>query len=335
VSDKADDSRKAFALLAEGRRAGGLHVRESDVAVAAGPVLHALEGARRLLLVPLAAEDRPVTDEGSKGVILRPRDLDDAGALRRFQTVVCELSELNSAFETFCDEILEALADAPDNPPASCLAILERWRDLLEPRSSRLLGANALSGLLAELHLLERLASLGGAGGALDLWMGPGGARFDFMGQGSAVEVKATTSRDTFSVGIHGLLQLDPPSGTELYLYAEQLERVPAGDDSVPDALDRLVTSGIPRQALLAHVAQIGVLPADLDSYQMVRFRLLAHRTFRVQPGFPRLVAAELTDPTMADRVTNVSYTIDLSDAGSLSGHVPNRDEAVQALIKP
>jgi hypothetical protein len=335
VSDTVDDSHKAFALLAEGRRAGGLHVRESDVAVAAGPVLHALEGTRRLLLVPLAGEDRTVTDEVSKGVILRPRDLDDAGALRRFQTVVCELSELNSAFETFCDEILEALADAPDNPPASCLAILERWRDLLEPRSSRLLGANALSGLLAELHLLERLTFLGGAGGALDMWMGPGGARFDFMGQSSAVEVKATTSRDTFSVGIHGLLQLDPPSGTELYLYAEQLERVPAGDDSVPDALDRLVTSGIPRQALLAHVAQIGVLPADLDSYQMVRFRLLAHRTFRIQPGFPRLVAAELTDPTMADRVTNVSYTIDLSDAGSLSGYVPDRDEAVKALIKP
>jgi hypothetical protein len=332
VSDTADDSRKAFALLADGQRAGGLHVRESDVNVEGGPVLHALEGTRRLLLVPLAAEDRPVMDEGSKGVILRPRELDDAGALRRFQTVVCELSELNSAFETFCDEILEALADAPDNPPATCLMILERWRDLLEPRSSRLLGANALSGLLAELHLLERIASLGGAQGVLALWMGPEGARFDFMGEGSAVEVKATTSRDRFSVGIHGLLQLDPPSGTELYLYAEQLERVPADDDSVPDALDRLVASGIPRQALLAHVAQIGVLPADLDSYRIVRFRLLAHRTFRVQPGFPRLVAAELTDPTMADRVTNVSYTIDLSDVSSLPGHMPEPDQAVKAL---
>jgi hypothetical protein len=332
VSETADDSRKAFALLAEGRRAGGLHVRESDVNVEGGAVLHALEGTRRLLLVPLAAEDRPVTDEGSQGVILRPRELDDAGALRRFQTVVCELPDLNSAFETFCDEILEALADAPDNPPATCLTILERWRDLLEPRSSRLLGANALSGLLAELHLLERIASLGGGHGALDLWMGPGGARFDFMGQASAVEVKATTSRDTFSVGIHGLLQLDPPTGTELYLYAEQLERVPAGDESVPDALDRLVASGIPRQALLAHVAQIGLLPADLDSYRMVRFRLLAHRTFRVQPGFPRLVAAELADPTMADRVTNVSYTIDLSDFSSLPGYMPERDRAVKAL---
>ena len=335
MTGPSDDSHQAFALLAEGRRAGGLHVRESDVAVASGPVLHALEGTQRLLLVPLTADDQAVTDEGSRGVILRPRDLDDAGTLRRFQTVVCELSELNSAFETFCDEILEDLSEAPSNPPASCVAVLERWRDLLEPRSSRLLGANALSGLLAELHFLEKLVSFGGAAGALDLWMGPGGARFDFMGRGSAVEVKATTSRDSFSVGIHGLLQLDPPSETQLYLYAERLERVPAGDDSVQDALDRLVTSGIPRQGLLAHVAQLGVLPADMASYQTIRFRQLAHRAFRVEPGFPRLIAGELSDPTMADRVTKVSYSIDLSDVANIPGHVPDLDLVMSTLIAP
>jgi hypothetical protein len=329
-----DASRRAFNLLADARSVG-LQSRETEVIVAAGAVLHALEGSRRLLLIPLADDEVATLDDESRGVVLRPRDLVDAGTTRRFQTITCELAELNSAFETFCDEVLQALADQPDSPAQRCLEVLGRWRDLLGPRSSSLLGGNALSGLLAELHMLERIAAASKPHNCLPVWTGPGGARFDFMGHDSAVEVKATTSRDTFAVGIHGLLQLDPPPGTKLYLYAEQMELVPVDGDSVPDALDRLAVTGVPRQALLSTVALLGVLPADLESYRAVRFRTLAVRAFLVEPGFPRLVASELSDASMADRVTKVSYSIDLSDVAVVPGFIDDPDHLAQQLVLP
>jgi hypothetical protein len=329
-----DASRTAFTLLADARSVG-LQSRETEVIVAAGAVLHGLEGSQRLLLIPLADGEVATLDDESRGVVLRSRDLVDAGATRRFQTITCELPELNSAFETFCDEVLQALDDQPEAPAQRCLDVLGRWRDLLGPRSSNMLGRNALSGLLAELHMLERIAAASDPHTCLALWTGPGGSRFDFMGHASAVEVKATTSRDTFTVGIHGLLQLDPPSGTKLHLYAEQMELVPVDGDSVPDALDRLAATGVPRQALLSTVALLGILPVDLESYRAVRFRTLAVRAFLVERGFPRLVASELADASMADRVIKVSYTIDLSDVAAVPGHIDDPDHLAQQLVQP
>lgn len=328
----ADTSHKAFTFLGDGP-APGLRIRETDVRVSAGHVMHAIEGPRRLLLIPLGEDEAATTDEESRGVVLRPRDLVDAGTTRRFQTITCELTELNSAFEAFCDEVLGALDEDPLNPPQRCLEVLGRWRDLLGPRGSSLRGRNVLSGLLAELHMLERLAAAADVATCLALWTGPLGSRFDFMGKLTAVEVKATTSRDAFTVGIHGLLQLDPPPETQLYLYAEQMELVPMDGDSVPDALERLWNLGVPRQALLSTVAMLGVLPADLDGYRKIRFRTLAYRVFCVEPGFPRLTASELKDATMADRVTKVSYTIDLSDVASVPGHIDDLDELVQRIL--
>ena len=335
MSLEQDASGTAFAILAEAQAADRMQIRETEVAVAAGLVLHAMDGGTRVLLIPLKTEEATQLDEESRGVVLRPRDWLDEGVRRRFQTVVCEMPALNVPFESLCDEILQALDEAPTNPARRCLEVLERWRDLLGPRASRLLGENALIGLLAELHLLEALVQVAPPADALGRWMGPTGSRFDFVGGSAVVEVKATTSRDQFSVTIHGLLQLDPPDGSALLLYAEQMERVPVGGDSVPDAVERLVASGVSRRDLLGLLAALGYLAADMDDYRTVRFRELDVRAFEIVVGFPRLVRSGLVDPGMADRVNNVSYSVDLSDVLLLPGHLPDVAEVTRRLMIP
>ena len=200
---------RIFELLGSTADASVLQIRDSDVRVAAGRVAHAIDhDGRRLLLVPIADGENVYEDRGSQGVKLLERNLIDNGDNRRFVTLRCELTSLHDQFGTLCDEVLESLSESPSDPNRTCLTILDRWRQLLGPRSERLLGESALAGLLAELRFLEVLAGI--RPDALDLWTGPDGGRFDFMSGGTAVEVKATSGRERFSVGIHGLLQLEP-----------------------------------------------------------------------------------------------------------------------------
>ena len=89
--------------------------------------------------------------------------------------VACEEADLRDLFAIFCDDLLDRLEEDPAAPAAVCVSVLDRWRDLFNPEAGRLLGEQALVGLLAELHVLERVADRA-QGSALRLvdWTGQG-----------------------------------------------------------------------------------------------------------------------------------------------------------------
>lgn len=310
-------------------------MRATDVRVPGGRVGHAVDReGRRHLLVPLAPADARAEDRTSRGVTITVRRLTDDGRDTVYLDVACEVPELQDLFADVCDEMLQRLQAAAGAQPAPiCRDVLERWRELLAPAHDDLLGRERLAGLLAELHFLERAVAVD-PGLALRTWTGPDRARIDFTGAHAGVEVKATTIREGLRVEIHGLGQLDPGSMEELYLYAEQLEPVPIGGDSVPDAQHRLCDAGVDKAVLLQGLAQAGYSHLEEDTYQQVRFRCLQHRTFRTTaPGFPRLIAAELRDPTLTDRIRQVRYTIDLTDVAAMSGLVSDPATAAAHLL--
>jgi hypothetical protein len=310
-----------------------LETRASDVTVAGGAVLHAIDGqGRRLLLVPLAEGESAVEDTASQGVTILPRQLVDAGTERLYVAVTCERPEYRDLFSVLADEMLAALRTPSGPAPAACQVVIDRWRDLLAPTQQRLLGVNALAGLLTELHVLELLAAHD-PGKALEYWAGPSGGRFDFMGASASCEVKATTTRDSIQVEIHGALQLDVPEGTRLFLHAEQLERVTTGGDSVPDVFARLRESGVGTQALLRKLADVGYFLHESAAYDKIRFVVLAIRTCEVVEDFPRIVPATLKDPTVLDRITRLRYTIDVTDASRVPGS-SDLDHALAALMR-
>jgi hypothetical protein len=274
-----------------------------------------------------------VTDRASRGVTITPRQLEHNGSSRQYLDVACELVALHDLFAVLCDEMLQQLGADPDRPGQACQRVLDRWRVLLSPAESNLLGAEALTGLLAELRFMERLA-IHDPSVALALWAGPSGGRFDFTASHAAVEVKATTARERLAVEIHGIQQLDSDPAGELYLHVEQFEVVPAGGDCVPDAVDRLLQLGVQASRLLENMAQIGYRFSDSEAYRKIRRVPRLHRTFRATaPGFPRLVPTSLADPTVLDRISRIRYTIDLTDASHIPGALHDVEAAVIHLL--
>lgn len=322
-----------FALLAMERAAGPeLTIRESEIRVPGGSVSHALDiDGRRAVLVPLT-EGQPVPDDSqTRGVTIRRRELLDRGELRPFLVVRSEDSALDSQFALFADDLLAALARHPESAATTCIAVLERWRELMAAPPSPLLSRSALAGLLAELHVLEVLA-VSDPAGALQVWCGPEGARHDFASEQGAIEVKATTRREDFGVQIHGVLQLELPEHGPLTLYAEQLEAVPQGGDSVPDAIERVQSQGVSRQGLRDRLEAIGFRSIDTDIYRTIRFSVLRRAIAGVDDGFPRIVRASFVDPGLPDRATDISYSIDLTEWGLQAGDASYADRLVRVL---
>jgi Putative PD-(D/E)XK family member, (DUF4420) len=331
----SEASENAFTLIEDGPAPGGLRMRDSDIAVAGGYVSHAIDAlGHRHLLVPLIGEQQAVADHRSHGVSLSPRNLEDDQGLTRYIDVACEETDLRDLFAIFCDDLLDRLEDDSTAPAAVCVSVLDRWRDLFTPRGGRLLGEQALGGLLAELHVLERLADRS-LGAALRLWTGPDKSRADFTGALASIEVKATTNRERATVAIHGIQQLDQVTLEDVYLHVEQFERVPSGGDSVPDAVMRLLRTGLSRAGLLDCLTSVGYFEADCEAYELVRFELIAARTFCASsPGFPRLVPSSLTDPGLATRIHEVRYSIDVSDAEGVPGYLSSIEPALDHLLR-
>jgi hypothetical protein len=330
----SEASENAFTLVEDGPTPRGLRMRDSEVTVAGGYVSHAIDAlGRRHLLIPLTTEQQPIADHRSHGVSLSPRNLEDGRGLTHYIDVACEETDLRDLFAIFCDDLLDRLEDDSAAPAAVCVSVLDRWRDLFNPEGGRLLGDQALVGLLAELHVLERVADRA-QGSALRLWTGPDKARADFTGVLASIEVKATTNRERATVAIHGIKQLDQATLDDVYLHVEQLERVPSGGDSVPDAVRRLLATGVSRAGLLRGLTAVGYLESDREAYELVRFELTAARTFRASaPGFPRLVPSTLIDQSLALRIHEVRYSIDVSDAEAVPGYLPSIEPALDHLL--
>lgn len=328
------DSAGAFdALGRTTSRRDNLRIRESELTLAGGSVAHAIDfDGRHLLLVPLSNEQQGVEDEQSRGVSLHTRPLLDVDQQRRYLAVRCEIPALVATFASLCDDLLTALAAEPDNPAATSLGIVDKWRDLLGPSSTRLMSESQLLGLLCELQFLEQLIQLAPPEAALAAWTGPGSERQDFMSAAVAVEVKGTSLRDRIAVEIHGLRQLEEPPGGRLFLWVQHVERSNDDGDSVPDAIERLASAGVSRHAVLSLLTPVGYQPADEDAYRSVRFQLLDRRAYKVDEAFPRLVPSNLVDPDDADRLLSVHYTLDLTDRNAEPRPLEFAVDAVTAL---
>jgi hypothetical protein len=324
-------SEESFLLLELDSTPGrAMSARDSDVAVDAGPVAHAIDPAgRRHLLVPLDQDQPALNDTSSRGVSIRTHPLIDKQREQRYLDMTCLLPELQDLFALLCDEMLARLRENPQNPASICRMVLNRWRELLEPFGGTLLGNNALAGLVAELHFMEHLAAKEPTH-ALALWTGPYQSRFDFTAENAAAEVKATTLRERLEVEIHGIAQLDPPPGIELCLYVERLESVPEGGDSVPDVIERLRQTGCDIVILSRSLHEYGYSISDSEVYENVRFRLLDSRWYLVDDPLPRMIKSSFVAPEMLDRIAKVRYSIDLTS----SPPDPMGSDAVERFIR-
>ena len=318
----ADDSRHAFdLLLGSDRTLGTIRVRETHVETSAGPVLHGMDtdGGIRLL-VPVDSKLEALEDRASAGVQVHARRLIDSGTARWFMDVSCLKPHLEELFCVVADEILADLASsAGRRSGAIVLDVLERWRELLERPRSSLLGPEQIVGLLAELLELAELAGFDPRA-SLNSWRGPLGHRVDFQAGAEMIEIKGSTVRERREAEIHGLLQLDVPTGGRATLIHRVMEPAGHSDDTVTAVVDRLLEIGVERRGLYSRLAEAGVSPEDIVKYRSLGFTTLSCDAYDVDEHFPRIVPTIFRDPeTDTQRISKVRYVVDLEGLPTLS----------------
>ena len=311
---------------------GDIRVYETDVRVPGGAVLLGLDAEDlRHLLVPLSADEESREDRRSRGVHVLDRALIDAGTSRRFCDVASLKAGPQELFGILAAEMLSELRDNRRSPAQVCIRVLDRWRELLERESVKLLGTKQLAALLAELHFLERVVELTGPS-ALAAWAGPEGAIHDLRSSRAALEVKSSLARYGRIVEIHGQEQLRPPKGGTLYLGVLQLEAVGTGGMSAPDKVTSLLDLGVDREGLLHRLARVGYAIDDQEAYSLVRFEIRESRVYEVTDEFPRIVPESFIESRVPAGVVRLVYQIDLTGEPPVPLGEPEVEQALRTL---
>ena len=242
--------------------------------------------------------NRPILPrEVMKAVSVESGQRDDARWSLRLQLHSVQLTPV---FAALCDDIIRATSSGvgPNQLAAAVLARLHHWRSLLE-QSGGGLEPSVLRGLIGELTVLRaKLLSSLPAREAIEAWRGPLGAPQDFMlPDGSRIEVK-TVERDTATVRISGLEQLD--SGVDaLILAVVRVQRTAPsaiGAQTAPQGI-ALVRAAMQSdtEALRLFDERLAALNWHEDvSHHQLAVRVLDVHAYAVSGRFPRLTTGDV-----------------------------------------
>lgn len=261
--------------------------------------------------------------ESSTGVRLpRLRDIDislTTSDRDQSRTLVFRLLDPShrDIFYRLCLDIMGAAADADSEREAlaATLARTWRWHHLLRGGDGRL-SSEELKGLIGELLVLERLLlSRLSAMDAVSSWRGPLDAPKDFELGRIALESKARRGAATPFVAISSEHQLDTSGVDALFLHVVELDEAPEDDAGSFTALD--IVDRIRLQILCTDPGAVDKYDSLLiaagfrrdDDYSDSRWVEGKSRLYRVDPGFPRISADEVSAG-----ITNVRYSVALKE---------------------
>jgi hypothetical protein len=312
-------STDVWAKLEMARPAGERLVARPGVPDVTERLLCAIDAqGERHLLITLEGGDADLHDAQSRGVSVVTRELLVHGEPAvRYLDIECRDISGYPALDLVGNELAQELAQPSRQPAEVARRILAKWRRFWGQIPRSLLTREELLGLFGEIWFLRVwLVPRVGPSDAVLRWRGPRGSRHDFEWTGKSVEVKATSSARGRIHRIHGLDQLEPPEGGQLFLFSMQLREESGASNSLPslialarqdvepdaDALGRLET------ALL----QCGYSPAHDDEYAKIRLRVVEEGLFTVAGDFPRLTARTFPGGLPAG-IESVQYEINLN----------------------
>lgn len=215
-------------------------------------------------------------------------------------------------FHGLCQTLIGNLDGVSDPPAALGVALnhIKRWKAFLAGKRTRVLSAEELRGLFAELSFLRLLKEkhLTDAQ-AVEAWCGPDRIHQDFIFGDTAVEVKSISGRDRSIVRVSSEDQLETVS-EHLFLKVYRLTEAPDGTPA--QSLNELV-SFVEHELSDADaiddywrkLATYGYV--EMREYDNPKFLVNGSNAYHVTNGFPRLVRSELPDG-----VVDVKYNLQL-----------------------
>jgi hypothetical protein len=292
--------------------AGNYRVLDLEVRGRMGEVMLAVDSeGRRLFLALLPTGTEVQEDLRSAGVHLTTRVLVNDGVSRTYGILSCHQPRLFGVFASLAEDARARLEDPQSSASEVLGAILEEWRELLLREEQRRLSPEEEAGLFAELWTLRKLCTR--IPSVVESWVGPLGARHDFVFASTSLEVKATVSRSGRSARIHGLEQLEPLAARDLFLLFVRLEPVPHGGQSIRDIVDSLSLGGAERELFMTRLSRTNYDHASSSSPSLRRFEVTEERFYGVDEAFPALTRGSLSTGEPPAGVTRIEYAIDLS----------------------
>lgn len=310
-----------------------LRVAYLHVVADEGPLAIAVDhDGHRHLLVPIHAHRRVRPGLDGPVLMLRKRPLEDSETYQNYVDLACLRDDLDDLFTELCVDVLDAVEVLPANPVKALYRVLDRWKALFQTQTT-LLGTERLAGLFGELMVLNKLLERDPS--AHRLWRGPTGHRHDFSTGITAIEVKSTVLESGRRPRIHGLDQLEAPSGGTLGLAWFRLQHTATdgAGTAFTDLVDRVRHLCDDEFAVLGLLATAGYRPADAERYHDSRFVVAEERWYRVDEDFPGLTGQELAAAGVPVSVLDVEYSIDLSGEVPLAMEPHDVSQMIDGMI--
>lgn len=195
--------------------------------------------------------------------------------------------------------------------------ILTKWKRFFQSERPMVMPDELQEGLYGELLFLEKTITAFGTQAVLG-WVGGERETHDFYYSNNAVEVKATTRKEPYSVRISSEYQLDNSDVTgKLYLYAVALRKSRSSGEKIPEkvsAIRNLLEADFQMKSKFdERVFKYGYIDGCEDQY-IFGFHVRDVFSYEIQNGFPRIVRQ------MYDKgVSKVSYDITLSHCNAFA----------------
>lgn len=266
-----------------------------------------------LFLTSLEGDHRKAFAEGRTSAHGIAVDLQkDTTSERQNLVLTLERQVDGDLFCSLCESLFESLrtVDRPETALSVALTHIKRWKAFLAGRNARLLSAEEIRGLFAELTFLTslydgRLSQTD----AVSAWTGADRVHQDFVFSDRAVEVKSLSGTDRSTVRISSEDQLESIQD-RLFLVTYRLRDVSdaAHGHSLNELVSTIAGALTDEEAIVEfdrRLAAYGYVP--LPEYDRPRLLVSGIQGYRVEESFPRIVRSGLPAG-----ITHVKYQIDI-----------------------
>lgn len=281
------------------------------------------------VLVTIEPDDRIPADLSGRNVRLRGRTIQLDHRNRRVIEVSCRDRALEMPFSELVVGIHRRLL-AGRSGLAAVKGAVGEFRELLERPSGQAISREQAAGMAGELLVLKWL--LEHSPGAWRFWEGPGGGTWDFRAGGKAIEVKTSTRPGERDVQIHGLHQLEPPSGGLSLVHITLLPDA-AGAVSVPALADELAQVVDDGESFRGRLQEGGYEADRSEAWERHRFDFTQHAIFKVDVDFPALTPSRLKEGRLPAGLASVSYSVSLDVARKWQIPAGREDEIFREVV--
>lgn len=215
-------------------------------------------------------------------------------------------------FEFVVEDLRKAVAklQSSENGINTIIDILTKWKRFFQSEKSLAMTDELQEGLYGELTFLEKSLTWIGASSVAN-WVGGEKEPHDFYFGSNAVEIKATSRREPYSVQISSEYQLDAKYvAGSLFLYVVVLRKSKQSGERLPEIVsrirDRLIGDSTMMMSFNDKLLQYGYIDGIEELY-VAGFQIRDIYVYEVKDEFPQIIRAMLRAG-----VSKVTYELSL-----------------------